>query len=144
MDEYGEKLAKELNEDYPAAAAVLRGERSQPNAVRRLAAALTPLLGANARSSTISMIDSTLNIGRPNGLARKRRTTRGSQQWPAAGRGGGMFGPWSLPTRCWTIWRIFTSFQAAPGRARGGFPCGSSWTQSENATDFTSIRRPRA
>ena len=44
MDEYGEKLADALNEDYPEAAGVLRNDRSQPNPVRRLAAALTPLL----------------------------------------------------------------------------------------------------
>lgn len=79
MDEYGEKLADALNEDYPEAAGVLRNDRSQPNPVRRLAAALTPLLGTNARRNTISMVDSTLNVARPNGLARKRRTTRGAQ-----------------------------------------------------------------
>ena len=79
MDNYGEKLAVALSEDYPDAASVLRNERSQPNAVRRLAAALTPLLGRDARQSTISMVDSTLNIERPNGLARKRKTTRGAQ-----------------------------------------------------------------
>ena len=79
MDEYGTKLADALQEDYPEAAGALRSERSQPNAVRRLAAALTPLLGANARKNTISMVDSTLNVERPNGLARKRKTTRGAQ-----------------------------------------------------------------
>ena len=57
----------------------MRNERSQPNPVRRLAAALTPLLGTNARGNTISMVDSTLNIERPNGLAQKRKTTRGAQ-----------------------------------------------------------------
>ena len=79
MDEYGEKLADALNEDYPEAAGVLRNERSQPNPIRRVAAALTPLLGTNARSNTISMVDSTLNVARPNGLAHKRKTTRGAQ-----------------------------------------------------------------
>ena len=79
MDDYGEKLAVALNEDYPEAASVLRNERSQPNSIRRLAAALTPLLGTKARGPTIAMVDSTLNIERPNGLARKRRTTRGAQ-----------------------------------------------------------------
>ena len=79
MDEYGEKLANALAEDYPEAAAVLRNESSERNSIKRLAAALTPLLGSKARGRTISMIDSTLNIGRPNGLAQKRKTTRGAQ-----------------------------------------------------------------
>ena len=79
MDEYSEKLADALSEDYPEAAEVLRNEHSERNPIKRLAAALTPLLGSKARGQTISMIDSTLNIGRPNGLARKRKTTRGAQ-----------------------------------------------------------------
>ena len=84
MDDYGEKLANALDEDYPEAAGMLRNERSQSNPIRRLAAALTPLMGTKLRGNTISMVDSTLNIGRPNGLARKRRTRRGTQ---AAGSG---------------------------------------------------------
>ena len=79
MDDYGEKLADALEDDYPEAASVLRNEGSQPNPIRRLAAALTPLLGTTARSNTISMVDSTLNVQRPNGLAQKRKTTRGAQ-----------------------------------------------------------------
>ncbi len=79
MDEYSEKLADALAEGYPEAAEMLRNERSERNSIKRLAAALTPLLGSNARGDTIAMIDSTLNIGRPNGLARKRKTTRGAQ-----------------------------------------------------------------
>ena len=79
MDDYGEKLAEELSEDYPEAAEALRNERSEQNPIRRLAMALTPLLGTQARSNTISMVDSTLNIERPNGLALKRKTTSGAQ-----------------------------------------------------------------
>ena len=79
MDNYGGKLAEELSEEYPEAAAALRNERGEPNSILRLAAALTPLLGTKARSNTISMVDSTLNVERPNGLARKRRTTSGTQ-----------------------------------------------------------------
>ena len=79
MDDYGERLADALEDDYPEAARVLRNEGSQPNPIRRLAAALTPLLGTDARSNTISMVDSTLNIERPNGLALKRKTIRGAQ-----------------------------------------------------------------
>lgn len=79
MDDYGVRLAKALEEDYPEAAETLRNEQSEPNPIRRLAMALTPLLGANTRSNTISMVDSTLNVERPNGLARKRRATSVTQ-----------------------------------------------------------------
>ena len=79
MDEYGEKLADDLSGDYPEAAEALRNEQGEPNPIRRLATALTPLLGASARGSIISAMDSTLNVGRPNGLAHKRRTTSGTQ-----------------------------------------------------------------
>ena len=79
MDDRSEKLAEALKEDYLEAAEGLRNRRSEPNPIRRLAAALTPLLGTKARGHTISMVDSTLNVERPNGLARKRRTTSGTQ-----------------------------------------------------------------
>ena len=79
MDEYGARLAEELNGDYPEAAETLRNERSEPNPIRRLAAGLTPLLGKTARSNVFSMVDSTLNVERPNGLAHKRQTTSGAQ-----------------------------------------------------------------
>ena len=78
MEDHGEKLANALNEDYPDAARVLRNELSEPNPIRRLAAAVTPLMGTDARLNTIKTVDSTLNIERPNGLARKRKTSRGT------------------------------------------------------------------
>ena len=78
MEDNCEKLADAFEPDYPEAAEMLRDQRSEPNPVRRLATALTPLLGANARRNTISMVDSTLHVGRPNGLAQKRKTTRGA------------------------------------------------------------------
>lgn len=84
MDDYGVRLAKALEEDHPEAAETLRNEQSEQNPIRRLAMALTPLLGANTRKNTISMVDSTLNVERPNGLARKRRVTSVTQ---AAGGG---------------------------------------------------------
>lgn len=77
MEDNCEKLADALQETYPDAAETLRDERGEQNPIRRLAAALTPLLGSNARGNTISMVDSTLHIDRPNGLAQKRKTTRG-------------------------------------------------------------------
>ena len=84
MDDHSEKLAGALSEGHPEAAKALRNQRNERNPIRRLAAALTPLLGMKARNNTISMVDSILNVGRPNGLARKRRTTSGTQ---AAGGG---------------------------------------------------------
>ncbi|MCY4236975.1 MAG: hypothetical protein OXC93_01225 [Rhodospirillaceae bacterium] len=84
MDDYGEKLAEELSEEYPDAAEALGNDQSEGNPIRRLALALTPLLGAKMRRHTIEMVDSTLNIERPNGLAHKRKTTSGGQ---VAGRG---------------------------------------------------------
>ena len=79
LDDYGEKLAEVLDKDYPEAASALRSERGDRSAIRRLATALTMLLGNNARGSVMGMVDSTLHVESPNGLARKRRTTRGSQ-----------------------------------------------------------------
>ena len=79
IDDYGAKLAEDLSEGYPDAEQTLRNERSEPNPIRRLATALTPLLGGNARGKIISMLDSTLNVERPNGLAHKRKTSIGTQ-----------------------------------------------------------------
>ena len=84
MDDYSRKLAAALGDDYPNVAEALRDERREPNPIRRLAAALTPLLGRGARENMIGMVDSAMNVGRPNGLARKRRTTSGTY-----GAGGG-------------------------------------------------------
>ena len=78
MDDDGDRLAEALQLEYPAAAKELRHEESEPNPVRRLAAALTPLLGSKHRSNLMTMVDSTLQVGRPNGLAHKRVTTRGA------------------------------------------------------------------
>lgn len=77
IDSKTEELAEQLEEDYPETAAILRNDERQPNPLWRLAEALTPLM---SRSSTlgglITMIDSTLLIDRPNGLATKRKTIR--------------------------------------------------------------------
>ena len=78
MDEHSERLADALREDHPEAAQALRNEQGERNPIRRLALATTPLLG-EARKNTIRMVDSTLNIERPNGLARKRSTSSGAQ-----------------------------------------------------------------
>lgn len=75
IDDWGDELAEQLHNDYPSAAEVLRNEESERNPIRRLAAAVTPLIGL--RGNLVMMVDSTLQIGRSNGLALKRMTTRG-------------------------------------------------------------------
>ena len=77
LDRKAAELAERLEEDYPEHAQLLRDENVQPNPVWRLAEALTALQGRkNTQSRLITMIDSALLIGRPNGLAVKRRVTR--------------------------------------------------------------------
>ncbi len=78
MENQGDRLAAEVESEYPEAAAALRRKKSEPNPVRRMAAGLTPLLGSNHRSNLMGMVDSTLQVGRLNGLAHKRFTTRGA------------------------------------------------------------------
>lgn len=75
IDDHGDAVAEQLQEGYPSAAEVLRDEESEPNPIRRLAAAVTPLMGL--RGSLVIMVDSTLQIGRSNALAIKRVTTHG-------------------------------------------------------------------
>lgn len=71
------ELAERLEQDYPEYAQILDDELGQPNPVWRLAEALTALQGrSNTYGHLITLFDSTLHIGRPNGLASKRRVTR--------------------------------------------------------------------
>lgn len=73
------ELADRLEEEYPEAAELLSNERSQQNSVWRLAEALTLLQGRkNTQAHVIQLLDSTLLIDRPNGLARKRTVSRRS------------------------------------------------------------------
>jgi len=77
LDRKAAELAERLEEDYPECAETLRNEQAQPNPVWRVAEALTALQGRkNTQGNLISMIDSALLIGRPNGLAAKRSVTR--------------------------------------------------------------------
>jgi hypothetical protein len=73
-----EELAEKLQqEDYPEAAQMLRNAERQPNPVWRLAESLTSLQGRkNTYGNMVSLIDSALLIGRPNGLALKRTAMR--------------------------------------------------------------------
>lgn len=76
MDDHSETLAEQLEADYSDEAEVLRDDKSEPNPIRRLAAAVTPLMGLSRH--LIGMVDSTMQVGRPNALALKRVTTRGA------------------------------------------------------------------
>lgn len=77
MESDAEALAEKLEEDYPEAADILRNDKGEPNPFRRIAEALTSLIGQSwAQKDLIKMIDSTLLIDRPNGLAAKRKTSR--------------------------------------------------------------------
>lgn len=56
----------------------LRNVEARPNPVRRLAAALTPMMGRGVFSQLTNFVDASINVDRPNGLANRRRTSRGS------------------------------------------------------------------
>jgi hypothetical protein len=74
-----EELAARLEEDYPEAARALRDVQSEANPVGRLAESLTALQGrSNTQENLIKLLDSSLLIGRPNGLASKRVVIRHS------------------------------------------------------------------
>jgi hypothetical protein len=77
LERRAEQLAEKLQEDYPECAYMLRNTQSQPNPVWRLAESLTSLQGrANTQENLIKLFDSSLLLGRPNGLALKRAVTR--------------------------------------------------------------------
>ena len=77
VEDKAERLAEKLMEEYPEVAGILGNVDSQPNAIWRLADGLMTLMGSRLRRHLMSMIDSSLLTGRPNGLAVKRTTTRG-------------------------------------------------------------------
>ena len=72
-----EELAEKLEDDYSEAAHLLKNSAGQPNPVWRLAESLTGLQGRkNTHSNFITLLDSILLTGKPNGLAAKRTVTR--------------------------------------------------------------------
>ena len=79
IEDKAEKLAEKVAEDYDYVASTLRGGALDgPHPVWRLAGGLMALKGASDfRKHFIEMVDSMLAVGRPNGLALKRTTTRG-------------------------------------------------------------------
>ena len=78
VDHHCSALADELETDRPDLAGSLLDDAGEPNAVRRLAAALTEMMGTKARGHLMDAVDSILQANRPNGLAQKRSTARGS------------------------------------------------------------------
>ena len=77
IEDFAERLAAVLADDYSEAAEILTNDTSQENPVWRLADGLMVLMGPQPRSNFMGMLDSSLLTGRPNGLATKRTTTRG-------------------------------------------------------------------
>ena len=76
LERKAQELSEKLQEDYPEASQMLNGEETQPNPIWRLAESLTSLQGRdNTQAKLISLIDSALLMGRPNGLAIKRSAT---------------------------------------------------------------------
>ncbi len=81
IDRDTSRLADELNDDYPEVASALRNREIQPNAAWRLAHGLTRLMGpALVHHKFFGFIDSSLMTDRPNGIAVKRKTTRGGRR----------------------------------------------------------------
>ena len=78
IEDKAEKLADKLEEEYPETASILRDTNIQRNPAWRLADGLMTLMAPKfVRGNFISMIDSILLTGRPNGIASKRPITRG-------------------------------------------------------------------
>lgn len=78
LEIHAEELAGAASDNgYPAVAEELSNDDAEPNPVWRLAEALTSLQGRQVRVRMHKLTDSSLHIDRPNGLATKRRTTRG-------------------------------------------------------------------
>ena len=79
IEDKAEKLAEKVAEDRDDVAATLGDADDQRHSVWRLADGLMALKGASDfQKHFIGMVDSILAVGRPNGLAVKRTTTRGS------------------------------------------------------------------
>lgn len=78
LEIHAEELAEAASEKgYAAVADELSNDNAEPNPVWRLAEALTSLQGRQLHQDMHKLTDSSLHIDRPNGLATKRRTTRG-------------------------------------------------------------------
>lgn len=77
LNRKAEELAEKLKDDYPECSQLLMGDKNQPNPVWRLAESLTALQGRKyTYTNFVTLLDSVLLTGRPNGLALKRTVTR--------------------------------------------------------------------
>jgi hypothetical protein len=77
LERHAQCLAERFEEDYPGPAEILKNDRNQPSPIWRMAEALTLLQGrGNTQSPLLKMIDSSLMVNRPNGIAAKRKVTR--------------------------------------------------------------------
>lgn len=77
LERIAQRLEEAFAEDYPEAAHILDNDRNQPNPVWRLADALTFLQGrVSTQNNVSSLLDSSLLLSRPNGIAVKRRVIR--------------------------------------------------------------------
>ena len=80
IEDKAEMLAEKLTEEYAEVSRILSNADNQRNPVWRLADGLMTLMGPKfVRKNFMSMVDSSLLTGRPNGLAANRTTTRGIQ-----------------------------------------------------------------
>ncbi len=77
LERYAQRLAEAFEADYPEAAEILENDQNQPNPAWRVAEALTFLQGRkSAQNNVSSVLDSSLLLSRPNGIAAKRRVIR--------------------------------------------------------------------
>ncbi len=76
IEDKAEKLADRVADDHEDVASMLRDDGPHP--VFGLAGGLMALMGRQPREDLTKMVDSSMAVGRPNGLAIKRPTTRGS------------------------------------------------------------------
>lgn len=77
LERKAQELSDAFTDDYAEAAAMLQHDQSSSNVVWRIAETLTLLQGRkNTQGNLLSMIDSSLMINRPNGIAVKRSVIR--------------------------------------------------------------------
>lgn len=77
LERHAQRLAEAFESDYPEAAEILKSDRNQPSPVWRLAETLTFLQGRKSTQNNVSsLLDSSLLVGRPNGIASKRSVIR--------------------------------------------------------------------
>lgn len=76
LDEQAGALASGVEKDFPNVAQLLTDDEIMPNPIWRLSEGLVALRGNAAQGDLVRLIDSSLLVDRPNGLARKRRSQR--------------------------------------------------------------------